>query len=97
MGKRGVYTRARGLDRETNKALLLRYIEANSDDGSIYQDFQQVLPSLTRHQIQNLLQELKRTGKIKVGGKRSLSRNTTGGLNADQGSPNKVLFHQVLL
>jgi len=74
MGKRGVYTRERGLDRETNKALLLRHIEGNSEDGSIYQDFQQVLPSLTRHQIQKLLQELKRDGRIRVGGTRRHAR-----------------------
>ncbi len=74
MGKRGVFKRARGLDRETNKALLLRRIEANSDDGSIYQDFQQVLPSLTRHRIQKLLQELKQSGKINVGGTRRHAR-----------------------
>ncbi|MBC8064536.1 MAG: transcriptional regulator, partial [Chlorobia bacterium] len=74
MGKRGVYTRARGLDRETNKALLLRHIEGNSEDGSIYQDFQQVLPSLTRHQIQKLLQELKHDGRIRVGGTRRHAR-----------------------
>jgi len=74
MGKRGVYTRARGLGRETNKALLLRHIEGNSEDGSIYQDFQQVLPALTRHQIQKLLQELKHDGRIRVGGTRRNAR-----------------------
>lgn len=74
MGKRGVYTRARGLDRETNKALLLRHIEGNAEDGSTYQDFQQVLPSLTRHQIQKLLQELKHDGRIRVGGTRRHAR-----------------------
>lgn len=74
MGKRGVYTRERGLDRDTNKALLLKHIEQNVDDGSVYQDLQQVLPSLTRHQIQKLLQELKREKKIRVGGTRRHAR-----------------------
>ncbi len=74
IGKRGVYTRTRGLDRETNKALLLKHIERNAVDGSVYQDLQQVLPSLTRHQIQKLLQELKSEGKIRVGGVRRHAR-----------------------
>ncbi|WP_155121375.1 hypothetical protein [Bryobacter aggregatus] len=54
-GKRVVSTKERGLDRETNKALMLRHIEGTSREGSFYQDYQQDLPSLTLHQIQKLL------------------------------------------
>ncbi len=74
IGQGGVYTRTLGLDRETNKALLLKHIQRNAKDGSVYLDFQQVLPSLTRHQIQKLLQELKREGKVVVGGQRRHAR-----------------------
>jgi len=59
IGKRGVYTRKRGLDRETNKALLLKHIRDNRSAGSQLNDLMQVLPSLTRGQIQRLLRELK--------------------------------------
>jgi len=34
LGEKGVYTRKRGLDRETNKALLLRHIQDNKRTGS---------------------------------------------------------------
>lgn len=33
-GEKGAYTRKKGLDRETNKALLLKHIEENKDTGS---------------------------------------------------------------
>lgn len=63
VGKRGVYTRRKGLDRETNKALLLRHIEENRRDGSPLKDLLQVLPSLSREQVKTLLRELKAGGK----------------------------------
>lgn len=49
--KKGVYTRKRGLDRETNKALLVKHINDNRDEGSPIQDLLQVLPSLSREQV----------------------------------------------
>ena len=60
LGQKGVYTRKRGLDRETNKALLLKHIEDNNTDGSKLDELLQVLPSLSRDQVQSLLRELKR-------------------------------------
>jgi ATP-dependent DNA helicase RecG len=74
LGKRGVYTRHRGLDRETNKALLLKHIYENQADGSVFNDLQQVLPSLSRSQVQKLLQELKTEQKVNVVGTRKAGR-----------------------
>jgi len=64
LGKAGVYTRKRGLDRETNKALLFRHIQDNQKEGSQLQELMQVLPSLSRNQVQKLLQDLKIEGRI---------------------------------
>ena len=64
VGKKGTYTRKRGLDRDTNKALLLKHIRDNAKDGSRLDELTQVLPSLTRIQVQNLVRELKREGRI---------------------------------
>jgi len=64
LGKKGVYTRRRGLDRETNKALLMRHIRDNRKMGSRLQELMQVLPSLSRNQVQTLLRELKVERKI---------------------------------
>ena len=68
IGKAGVYTRKRGLDRETNKELLLKHIQVNQDEGSRLGELVQVLPALSRAQVQNLLRSLKHEGRIhKVG------------------------------
>lgn len=68
MGRGGAYTRKRGLDRETNKTLLLRHIEDSCESGTRLDELQQVLPGLSRHQVQTLLRELKRDGRIEVKG-----------------------------
>lgn len=66
--KRGIYTRKKGLDRETNKQLLLKHIMDSRREGSRMEDFRQVLPACSRGQIQSLLRELKREGRIHVDG-----------------------------
>jgi len=68
IGKKGSYTRKIGLDRRTNKQLLLKHIEDNTNEGSPLRDLMQVLPSLTKSQVQSLLRELKSENKIKVEG-----------------------------
>ncbi len=70
-GEKGVYTRKKGLDRETNKALLLKHIKENKDSGSRLKELMQVLPALSRPQVQALLRDLKSTGKIRLIGKTS--------------------------
>ena len=59
IGKKGVYTRKRGLDRETNKELLLKHISVQVSTGSRLQELMQVLPMLSKNQVQTLLRELK--------------------------------------
>jgi ATP-dependent DNA helicase RecG len=68
LGKGGVYTRRRGLDRETNKALLLHHIKDSADTGTRLEELQQVLPGLSRDQVQTLLRELRQAGQIVVHG-----------------------------
>lgn len=48
LGKAGVYTRKRGLDRETNKALLVRHLQESGDAGCPISELQQVLPDQSR-------------------------------------------------
>jgi len=68
VGEKGAYTRKKGLDRETNKALLLKHIKDNKGSGSRLKELMQVLPALTMPQVQTLLRELKSGGEIhKVG------------------------------
>lgn len=68
VNEKGSYTRKRGLDRETNKALLLKHIKENKDSGSRLKELRQVLPALSGPQVQTLLRELKSEEKVyKVG------------------------------
>ena len=69
IGKRGIYTRKRGLDRETNKALLLKHISDNDKEGTRFGEFTQVLPALSENQIKSLLKELKGEGQVYSMGK----------------------------
>jgi ATP-dependent DNA helicase RecG len=64
IGQRGTYTRRRGLDRGANKALLLKHIKDNGAGGTKLEELQQVLPSLSRHQVQRLVRELKGAGCV---------------------------------
>ncbi len=72
-GEPGVHTRKRGLDKETNKALLLKHIQMQGDVGGKMAEFMQVLPSLSRRQIQTLVMELKKEGKIIMKGENRLA------------------------
>ena len=74
LGKRGVYTRKRGLDKETNKALLFKHIQDFQKDGSRLKELTQVLPQLTQNQIQKLLVELKKEGRIRCMGRTNAAR-----------------------
>ncbi len=69
LGQKGVYTRKRGLDRETNKALLVKHIEDNQQEGSQIQELLQVLPALSRDQVKRLLKELRAEGRIHFQGR----------------------------
>ncbi len=74
LGKRGTYTRELGLDRQTNKELLLRHIRDNNAEGSPLKDLRQVLPALSGPQVQALLHELRDEGRIGVEGTRRWAR-----------------------
>jgi ATP-dependent DNA helicase RecG len=74
LGKPGVYTRKRGLDQETNKALLLKHVTDSGEEGAPFNELMQVLPNLTRRQIQYLIGRLKREGLIALKGVKKGSR-----------------------
>lgn len=74
LGKKGTYTRTKGLDRETNKTLLLKHIRENSKAGAPMEEFRQVLPALRRSQIQVLLRELRAQGAIHMTGSTRAAR-----------------------
>ena len=73
-GKSGEYTRKRGLDRDTNKELLLKHISRSGNFGAPISELQQVLPALSRGQIKTLLNCLREERKIELSGARRGAR-----------------------
>ena len=74
VGKTGVHTRKVGLDRETNKELLIKHIREKSAEGAPLKELQQVLPGLTRRQIQVLLSCLRKEKRVHCEGNTSAAR-----------------------
>lgn len=74
LGRSGTYTRRRGLDRETNKELLMRHIARNTGRGSSLSELMAVLPDRTSEQVKKMLQELKREGRVRLKGSRRGAR-----------------------
>lgn len=74
MGAKGVHTRKRGLDHETNKALLLQHLRGQGDLGAPLSELEQVLPALPERKVQRLLNELKAEDKILLEGTRRWAR-----------------------
>ena len=73
-GKSGVHTRLVGLDRETNKELILKHIRDNEDKGAPLKELFHVLPGHSRGQIQVLLRELQNENRVYVEGNTSSAR-----------------------
>jgi ATP-dependent DNA helicase RecG len=82
---RGAYTRRRGLDRETNKELLLTHLRENSD-GSPMSELQEVLPGISRANVQRLLDELRRAGRVRLTGQRRGARWFAAGAGGSSGA-----------
>lgn len=68
-GQKGIYTRERGLDKETNKELILKHLEHHENQGTM-QEFLDVLKDLDRNQILRLLNELREEGRVRHVGSR---------------------------
>lgn len=73
-GKSGVHTRIVGLDRETNKELLLKHMREKGAEGAPLRELQQVLPGHNRSQIQVLLRELRDADRAYCVGKTHAAR-----------------------
>lgn len=83
-GKTGVHTRIVGLDRETNKELLLKHMNDKGSEGTPFREFEQVLPGLSRDQIQTLLKELKNEKRAFTIGRTSGARWFTNSVSDDR-------------
>ena len=83
LGKSGAYTRRRGLDHETNKALLLAHLRGNPETGAPLSELCQVLPAQSSSSVQRLLQELRSEGLVILRGTRKMARWIPAGKGQD--------------
>jgi ATP-dependent DNA helicase RecG len=74
IGQVGTRTRIVGVDRATNKELLIKHIAESGENGSPLKDLQKVLPGQSRGQVQTLLRELKNEKRIYSTGKTNGAR-----------------------
>ena len=68
LGEPGTYTRYVGLDKETNKQLIVKHIKTCGKRGAALKELRQVLPQLTDPQIRHLVYELRAETKIELEG-----------------------------
>lgn len=78
LGEKGAYTRRRGLDRDTNKALLEQHLRGQGATGAALSELRQVLPAESQAGVQGLLHELRNEGRIELRGSRRWARWTIG-------------------
>jgi ATP-dependent DNA helicase RecG len=70
LGERGTYTRKKGLDRETQKALLLQHLRDVASDGAALEEMTQVLgPTVPARSVQRLLTQLRSEGRVELTGR----------------------------
>ena len=74
LGAKGTHTRKKGLDHETNKALLLKHLAEQKAEGAPLAELRQVLPALPESAVQSLIQELREEGKVCLEGQRRWAR-----------------------
>lgn len=74
VGGKGTYTRRRGLDRDANKALLLKHLRDQGQEGAAISELCQVLPGESRSMVGRLLSELRDEGAVALRGKRRWAR-----------------------
>lgn len=68
IGETGVHTRKKGLDRETEKELLLKHLKSAGADGAPVAELMQVLKDKTRGHVRGLLNELRDEGRARSTG-----------------------------
>jgi aspartyl-tRNA(Asn)/glutamyl-tRNA(Gln) amidotransferase subunit B len=74
LGETGVHTRKKGLDRETEKELLLKHLREAGDGGAPLKELLQVLPHRTRDQVRAMLNELRDERRAYSRGQRAAGR-----------------------
>ena len=83
-GRRGDYTRSRGLDRLAQLELVIQHLRQAGDQGAPIGEIMQIFPYLTRFQVFGLMDQLRKERRAHVRGDRRAARWFVG---ADDNSP----------
>jgi len=86
LGEKGVHTRKKGLDRETEKELLIKHMEAARVEGAPMGELLQVLKDRSRGHVQRLINELRDVGRAHVVGPTRAARWFLGPAPVDGGA-----------
>lgn len=73
-GRKGDYTRARGLDRLAQLELILQHLRQAGEQGAPIGEVMQIFPHLTRFQVFGLLDQLRKEHRAHVRGERRAAR-----------------------
>lgn len=73
-GRKGAYTRAAGLERQTKLELAHQHLRQAGRDGAPIGEIMDIFPDLTRSQVFGLLDTLRQQGRAYVRGQRRLAR-----------------------
>lgn len=73
-GRRGAYTRAVGLDRAAQLELAFKHLQLAGTHGAPIGEVMEVFPSLSRYQVFNLLDTLRKAGRARIEGDRRNAR-----------------------
>jgi ATP-dependent DNA helicase RecG len=74
LGQSGVHTRKQGLDRETEKELLLKHLKAAEAEGAPMAELVQVLKDRSRGHVQRLINEIRDEGRAHMVGPTKAAR-----------------------
>jgi ATP-dependent DNA helicase RecG len=74
LGAKGTHTRKKGLDHDTNKALLLKHLSKQAENGAPLAELRQVLPALPSSAVQSLMSELRDERRVYLVGLRRWAR-----------------------
>jgi ATP-dependent DNA helicase RecG len=85
LGKKGTYTRRKGLDHETNKALLIKHLSTSAETGAPLSELCQVLPAQSTSSVQRLLRELRSEDRAVLRGSRRGARWYPAGVQSQDG------------
>jgi len=66
-GRPGLHTKLTGISRDEKKALIMKYFDKNK--RGVLRDFCDIFPELTKKDVANLLQELRKDGRLNFFGK----------------------------